>query len=113
MCMRVVRVGQVQGADVVYIGRPRSGQAWRFGNPFVVGVDGERDECVAKFAEWLRTGNAFGCAAATPERLEWIHAHMDELRGKQLACFCAPRRCHGDVYVEWLDFLDTSTKPGE
>lgn len=25
------------------------------------------------------------------------------LRGKRIACFCAPGPCHGDVYVAWLD----------
>jgi len=34
----------------VYIGRPS-----RFGNPFVVGRDGTRDECIALYRQWLQT----------------------------------------------------------
>ena len=33
----------------VYIGRAGHGQDGRFGNPFVVGRDGVRGECVEKF----------------------------------------------------------------
>jgi hypothetical protein len=28
---------------------------------------------------------------------------LEPLRGKRLACWCAPLPCHGDVIVEWLE----------
>ncbi len=34
----------------VYIGRPSE-----FGNPFRIGVDGDRDEVIEKFKEWIKT----------------------------------------------------------
>jgi hypothetical protein len=34
----------------VYIGR---GSKW--GNPFVIGKDGDRDEVIAKYREWIKT----------------------------------------------------------
>lgn len=75
----------------VYIGRGR-GSKW--GNPFLVGVDGERRECVRKFEAWLR------------EQPDAIEAAKLELLGKVLGCFCArkggvgpddPLVCHGQI----------------
>lgn len=63
----------------VYVGRPS-----KWGNPFVIGRDGSRDEVVNKYAQYI---------CETPRLLADIH----ELRGKRLACWCAPQRCHADV----------------
>ncbi len=66
----------------VYIGRPS-----KWGNPFVIGRDGTRDQVVAKYRAHL-LGNA-ALMAALPEQ-----------RGKNLVCWCAPLACHGDVLLE-------------
>jgi len=63
----------------IYIGRPS-----RFGNPFVIGRDGTREEVIAKYEAWLRT---------QPE----LMAALPALRGKVLGCWCSPQACHGDV----------------
>ena len=68
--------------DGVYIGRPT-----KFGNPFVLGKDGDRDTVIEKYEQWLRT---------QPLLME---AAKRELRGKSLVCWCAPARCHGDVLM--------------
>jgi hypothetical protein len=67
----------------VYIGRPGP-----FGNPFEIGKDGNRQEVVEKYAEWVLT---------QPELLATIRT---ELKGKVLGCWCAPKLCHGDILVE-------------
>ncbi len=58
----------------------------RWGNPFIIGRDGTRDEVVAAYR---------GHLAANPDLLE----RLPELRGRALGCWCAPARCHGDVLV--------------
>ena len=63
----------------VYIGR---GSKW--GNPFVIGKDGSRDEVIRLFASWI---------VGQSQLME----ALPELRGKVLGCWCAPRRCHGEV----------------
>jgi Domain of unknown function (DUF4326) len=69
--------------DAIYIGR---GSRW--GNPFKIGPDGTRDEVCDKHAAHLDT---------------LIHARylsleeLADLHGKDLVCFCAPARCHGDT----------------
>lgn len=65
--------------NAVYIGRPS-----KWGNPFVIGVDGTRAEVVIKYEVRLMQ---------TPKLL----ADISELKGKSLVCFCSPQPCHGDV----------------
>ena len=68
-----------RAAHDVYIGRPS-----KWGNPFVIGRDGSRDDVIASYEAWL---------LEQPELL----AALPELAGKTLGCWCAPRACHGDV----------------
>lgn len=75
-----VREG-VPGA--VYIGRPT-----KWGNPFVIGRDGDHAEVIRKYRAYLKRNVVLRAQAQT------------ELRDKVLACFCAPLACHGDVLAE-------------
>ncbi len=65
----------------VYVGRGS-----KFGNPFRIGRDGTRDEVIRKYERYLQT-----------TRPDLIEAARLELRGKVLACWCAPLDCHADV----------------
>lgn len=96
--MRVLDVRD--GVPGVYIGRPRAGQPWEFGNPFKVGRDGGTGECSPKFEAWLRTSNTFGCPDATDARRAWILDNLPTLLDHDLLCWChgAPY-CHGHVLV--------------
>lgn len=87
----------------VYIGRPKSGQPWGFGNPFAIGPDGRREDVIEKYERWILLGETFANADATRERREWIRQHIPELKGKVLACFCKPQACHGDVLARLAD----------
>lgn len=69
----------------VFIGRP---SIW--GNPFVIGKDGTRDEVVSKYRKYLR---------ASPK----LMAQLETLCGKRLGCYCKPASCHGDVLAELAD----------
>jgi DNA polymerase len=68
----------------VYIGR---GSKW--GNPFVIGPDGDREEVIHKYEVWIR---------AQPHLMNSLH----ELENKRLGCFCKPKMCHGDILVKLL-----------
>ena len=67
--------------DSVYIGRPS-----KWGNPFVIGKDGDRETVVSKFAEYILSN---GC----------LMKQLHELKGKDLVCYCAPELCHGDILL--------------
>lgn len=69
----------------VYVGRPS-----KWGNPFIVGRDGDRAAVVAKYREWILT---------RPDLI----SQLGELRGKILACWCAPKACHANVLAELAD----------
>ncbi len=66
----------------VYIGRPS-----KWGNKFVIGPDGTREEVIRKYEAWVKTQPA-------------LMAALGELRGKVLGCWCAPLACHGDVLAK-------------
>lgn len=64
----------------------RIDRSTRYGNPFVLGEDGDRDEvCDAYERHYL---------PHKPSITERIEA--GELTGKVLVCHCYPQRCHGD-----------------
>ncbi|MEO2177791.1 MAG: DUF4326 domain-containing protein [bacterium] len=62
-------------SDAVYIGR---GSPW--GNPYIIGRDGTREDVVRKF-----------------KMITLKHLDLTPLIGKDLVCFCAPKLCHGHV----------------
>lgn len=71
--------------DAIYIGRPS-----KWGNPYEIGRDGTRDEVVEKYRQFA---------------IEHIHTSdlfvkdLEELRGKDLVCWCAPKLCHGHILL--------------
>ena len=70
----------------VYIGRP---SIW--GNPFVIGRDGDRATVLQKYGAYL---------SRHPQLVERARR---ELRGKILGCYCAPLPCHGDLLKELVE----------
>ena len=66
----------------VYCGRP---SIW--GNPFTIGKNGNREEVIIKYMNWLET---------QPHLLSQLHL----LQGKNLICWCAPYACHCDILLE-------------
>ena len=75
----------------VYIGRPS-----KWGNPFQIGVDGNREQVIEKYRKWIKR---------QPHLLE----QLQELNGKRLGCWCFPKKCHGDVLVELIESEDYAT----
>lgn len=67
----------------VYIGRPSV-----FGNPYVIDIDGGREEVITKYQHYAEHDeNLLAAIAALPE-------------DAVLGCWCRPFRCHGDAIVE-------------
>lgn len=66
----------------VYIGRPS-----KWGNPFVIGRDGSREEVIKKYEDWVL------------KNVDLI-ASINELKNKVLGCWCKPNSCHGDVLAK-------------
>jgi hypothetical protein len=70
----------------VYIGR---GSKW--GNPFVIGKDGDRNMVIDKYEKYILNH---------PILRKLI---KKELKGKILGCYCKPERCHGDILAKLAD----------
>ncbi len=71
----------------VYIGRGSP-----FGNPYSVKQYG-REICInmykIRFLRYIKD--------------EDFRKLVFELKGKTLGCYCKPKKCHGDIIVEWLE----------
>ena len=76
----------------VYIGR---GSRW--GNRFVIGKDGDRNEVIEKYRVWLWNEIKEGRVSKKDLR---------ELKNKKLGCFCKPLACHGDVLMKAIDWAE-------
>jgi len=73
----------------VYIGRanPRNGlPASPWANPF------KGPDAIERYRKWLKA----------PAQA-WLRKRLPELRGKVLACWCHPQKCHGDVLAKLAD----------
>lgn len=84
----VVNIKKTQNYDVK-IGRPSI-----FGNPFVIGEDGDRDEVVNKYKTYFDN---------RIKKDPIFKAKVDELKGKTLGCYCKPLKCHGDIIIDYLN----------
>lgn len=80
--MPVVNIRKGERYDV-YIGRPSV-----FGNPFVIGRDGDRKEVLEKYRRYI---------AERPE----LQRLARTLSGKTLGCYCSPLPCHGEILEEF------------
>ena len=98
MSARVVH-WKIESCDV-YVGRPGP-----WGNPFSH-KDGTLalyktdtvEEAVKAFEVWVATSD--------DEKAVWMRAHMGELTGKVLGCWCKRKGdepCHGDVLLRWAN----------
>jgi hypothetical protein len=83
--------------NLVNIGRAPGGiekKDYSFGNPFIIGRDGTQEDVVRLFKEWFFHDDQ----RKLRDRVE------HELKGKILACYCVPLSCHGQIYVDYINF---------
>jgi hypothetical protein len=75
----------------IHVGRP---SPW--GNPFLIGRDGTREEVIAKYREHV---------LQDPDLMKSLHT----LAGLRLGCFCHPKPCHADVLADLVEQLPEPT----
>lgn len=85
--------------DIVYIGR---GSVW--GNPFPMKdkSEQERYRVIKAYRQWLWFQQMQG--QITKEMIL-------DLEGKRLACYCAPKSCHGDVLIKAIEWAKQNENP--
>lgn len=89
------------GATGDYVGRPSL-----LGNPFRVGVDGDRDEVIEKYRTWLIREFKAASKDMTkrPIAFEFLKLVQKHLHGEDitLVCWCAPEPCHAHVIKDLI-----------
>lgn len=78
----------------IYIGRKGKGQDGYFGNPFRAKDESQREEVIALYRKYF-----YKRIAEDDEFYNRIVA----LSGSVLLCFCAPKKCHGNVIANYLN----------
>ncbi|MGR6430438.1 DUF4326 domain-containing protein [Rhizobium sp. PAMB 3174] len=91
------------GLPAVNVARPSA-----FGNPFIVGKDGDRAYCVTLFSYMLQGGFPLGKTVSVHEQAKICNViadRLDELRGRNLACWCPKdgNPCHADVLIAFAN----------
>ena len=69
-------------ANAIYVGRPS-----KWGNPFPISKAIPREMSISLYSGYLKHN---------PGLLKFL----DELKGKDLVCWCAPLPCHADILLE-------------
>lgn len=83
--------------DAVYVGR---GLGSKWGNPYPVGIaaaEYTRKEALQLYQEYAE------------RRLKRDPHWLDELKGKDLVCWCSPFACHADILLKLANSEFTST----
>lgn len=94
----------------VYCGRKSKTDPGPYGNPFVIGIDGDRNEVCDLYQVYF------------DERIEFDETFRNkilELKDRILGCFCKDKggggigtggkRCHCETFLSFLDKYDKST----
>ncbi len=77
--------------DAVCVGRPG-----KWGNKFRVGLDYSQEEAVRRHELWIKEQIKQGNVGFGVQ----FRYNLEELREKDLVCWCAPLPCHGDLLLE-------------
>lgn len=99
------------GKGKIYIGRSNYKLNLKrspLANPYSIGKDGDRQEVIRKYRRWLFERIYAGDRAVIRE-LMVIREKAKSDRypdGVELVCYCKPQKCHGDVIVSCLRWID-------
>lgn len=83
--IKVKHIHEPVESNDVYIGR---GSKW--GNPFVIGKDGDRNLVINKYIEYFDNNDE-------------LKKDIEELKDKNLVCYCSPKACHGDYLLKIVE----------
>jgi len=98
--IRVENKRTYRGAGV-YIGRPSL-----LGNPFEIGVHGERANVISFYRRWLWDRiTEQGEVYAELKRLAKLAKQGD----LTLICYCSPKPCHGEIVMRSIEWLNSNT----
>jgi len=84
-----------KGVDVIPDDAILIDRTTKWGNPFAMHGEKDRETVVEQYREWLMK---------SPEAKHLRTAiRRGELNDKKLVCWCHPKACHGDVLLEMVE----------
>ena len=93
-----VKIGRVRDKGAVRIDR-----ATPLGNPFVMKEEASRDKVIEDYREYFRHQVEELKNPAMLEQLREIWKVAKRDGEVILGCWCAPKRCHGEVIKEFIE----------
>ena len=102
--IRVVNIRDWFSVDMVYVGRKsRKFKGSVLRNDYRIGRDGNREEVIKKYKKWVwKKYNEGGKVRREIDRLVEKVINGEDV---VLGCWCKPKKCHGDVLRDLIDFL--------
>ena len=85
-----------RGGVVFIKGKRFPPKASIFCNPFIINKDGNREEVLTKYEEYIRE-KLKGAEVGEDFKVELM-----KLKGKNLGCWCKPEKCHGDILLKFI-----------
>lgn len=70
-----------------------------WGNPFSIGIDGNREEVLQKYRDW------FDLMLQCQQKEVFLQALTKLSKASALVCCCKPQDCHGDILIEKMKEL--------
>ena len=68
-------------------------QSSKWANPFKINKDCTREQCLMRYKEYIENK-----IFEEPDRYD-----LNELRNKNLGCWCYPEKCHGNILIDLLE----------
>ena len=97
--------GEHRGRTLIYIARRFAGWLGSpLGNPYRIGVDGDRAQVIQKYREWLRAEYRRGDASPATREIKRIAGIVEQGNAVALGCWCKPADCHGDAVADAVAF---------
>lgn len=78
-----IKSAAVVGKNAIYVGRPT-----KWGNPYKLKREEDRQEVIDKYRQYMKGNPALVMEA------------KQILKSRNLSCWCAPKACHADVLLE-------------
>lgn len=84
----------------LYVGRPSV-----FGNPFIIGRDGTRDNVVNLYRVYLAQHLSRSSGSEDYIFAQLMKLAREHKAGKtvRLVCYCAPKKCHAEIIKAWIE----------
>jgi hypothetical protein len=103
--MKTIHVKEMVAGDIYVARAMKNIKGSVLGNPFKIGVHGNRAEVIERYRHWLwQQIKLKGEVYNELVRIVKLYRENPNIR---LVCWCSPKECHADVIIKAIKWLDT------